>query len=105
MNLITGGIDASSISDFYGICSMLSEEGQALLQQVRTFGQTEVTPVINHYWSREEFPFQLIPALAKLGIMGLTYQGYGCAGESQAKHPAAGSVAGGRDPGQRAALT
>lgn len=82
MNVIAGGIDAYPVSDFYGIGSMLSEEDQALLRQVRAFGQTEVTPVINHYWSREEFPFQLIPALAKLGIMGLTYQGYGCAGKS-----------------------
>jgi glutaryl-CoA dehydrogenase len=60
----------------------LSQEDQELLRRVRSFMETEVTPIINQYWTREEFPHQLIPGLAALGIAGLAYQGYGCPGKS-----------------------
>jgi hypothetical protein len=30
----------------------VSEEDQALLHRVRAFMQSEVTPIINHYWTR-----------------------------------------------------
>src|ERR1700747_1908916 len=68
--------------DFYAISTILSEEDQALVHRVRAFMETEVTPIINQYWTREEFPHQLIPGLAALGIAGLAYQGYGCPGKS-----------------------
>jgi glutaryl-CoA dehydrogenase len=68
--------------DFYLISATMSEEDQALLGRVRAFMETEVTPIINQYWTREEFPHQLIPGLAALGIAGLAYQGYGCPGKS-----------------------
>jgi glutaryl-CoA dehydrogenase len=68
--------------DFYAIHSTLSEEDQALLQRVRTFLEAEVAPVITEYWIREEFPYQLLPKLAELHIMGLPYHGYGCPGKS-----------------------
>jgi alkylation response protein AidB-like acyl-CoA dehydrogenase len=66
--------------DFYAIDSTLSEEDQTLLRQVRAFLEAEVAPVITEYWIREEFPYQLLPKLAELHIMGLPYQGYGCPG-------------------------
>ena len=68
--------------DFYQIISTISEEDQALVRRVRAFLESEVTPIINHYWTREEFPHQLIPGLAALGIMGTPYHGYGCPGKS-----------------------
>ena len=68
--------------DFYAISSTVSEEDQALLQRVRAFMDSEVTPIINDYWLRDEFPYQLIPEIAKLGIMGTSYHGYGCPGKS-----------------------
>jgi glutaryl-CoA dehydrogenase len=68
--------------DFYHVGETLSEEDQALLGRVRAFMETEVTPIINQYWTREEFPFQLIPGLAALGAAGLQYHGYGCPGKT-----------------------
>jgi glutaryl-CoA dehydrogenase len=68
--------------DFYQIIPTISEEDQALVHRVRAFMESEVTPIINHYWTREEFPFQLIPGLAALGIMGTSYHGYGCPGKT-----------------------
>ncbi len=68
--------------DFYQISGVVSEEDQAVLQRVRAFMEAEVAPIINHYWVREEFPHQLIPGLANLGIAGTAYKGYGCPGKS-----------------------
>src|SRR5216684_5297187 len=68
--------------DFYSINATLSEEDQALLRRVRDFLEAEVTPIINQYWVREEFPHQLLPKFAELHIMGLPYLGYGCPGRS-----------------------
>ena len=68
--------------DFYAIDSTLSEEDQSLLRRVRAFLEAEVAPVITEYWIREEFPYQLLPKLAEMDIMGLPYKGYGCPGKS-----------------------
>ena len=68
--------------DFYAIGLTLSEEDQSLLLRVRDFLEAEVSPIINRYWVREEFPHQLIPGFAALGIAGLAYHGYGCPGKS-----------------------
>jgi glutaryl-CoA dehydrogenase len=67
-------------SDFYSLELLLDPAGRQKLQQVREFMEKEIEPVINRYWTREEFPRELIPAIAQLGIVGLAYDGYGCAG-------------------------
>jgi glutaryl-CoA dehydrogenase len=68
--------------DFYGIVSTLSAEDQAVVRRVRTLMESEVAPIINRYWIRAEFPFELIPKIAALDIAGIAYKGYGCAGKS-----------------------
>ena len=44
--------------------------------------ETEVAPIIADYWERAEFPHEIIPKLAKLGLGGGTIKGFGCAGQS-----------------------
>ncbi|HMA37388.1 MAG TPA: acyl-CoA dehydrogenase family protein [Chloroflexia bacterium] len=68
--------------DFYAISTTLSADDQALLRRVRSFLEAEVAPIITEYWIREEFPHHLIPRLATLDIVGLSYQGYGFPGQS-----------------------
>jgi glutaryl-CoA dehydrogenase len=68
--------------DFYHLSGLLTEEERAIQLQLRRFMEEEVQPVVNHYWLRAEFPFELVPKLAKLNICGATYQGYGCPGYS-----------------------
>ncbi len=68
--------------DFYHISTILSEEDQAVLHRVRNFMETEVAPIITQYWRREEFPHQIVPGLAALGIAGTPYRGYGCPGKT-----------------------
>ena len=50
------------------------------MRRTREFLTKEIEPVINRYWIREEFPHELIPGIAALGITGLAYDGYGCPG-------------------------
>ncbi|MCW2579746.1 MAG: hypothetical protein JWR82_1347, partial [Blastococcus sp.] len=64
-------------SDFYDLEALLDDEDRALLHRVRTFMDTEVQPIINEYWTRAEFPRQIIPGLAALGIAGTQFAGYG----------------------------
>jgi glutaryl-CoA dehydrogenase len=68
--------------DFYRVADLLSAEDRSLLRRVRTFMEEEVAPVITKYWTRAEFPFELIPGYAALGVAGAPYNGYGCAGRS-----------------------
>jgi len=65
-------------SDFLGFELLLEDQDRALLSDVRAFMTREVEPVINDYWTRAEFPHDLLPGLAGLGIAGLTYDGPGC---------------------------
>ncbi|MBA3468297.1 MAG: acyl-CoA dehydrogenase family protein [Herpetosiphonaceae bacterium] len=68
--------------DFYQFDLLLTAEERELRDRVREFMQREVKPIINAYWERAEFPFELIPKLAGLGICGGTIAGYGCPGLS-----------------------
>ncbi|MCX2477065.1 acyl-CoA dehydrogenase family protein [Pedobacter sp. MC2016-05] len=69
--------------DFYHLGDeALKDEDRALQLKVRAFLEKEVKPIVNHYWNKAEFPFEIIPKLAELNICGLTYQGYGCPGKS-----------------------
>lgn len=68
------------MSDFYGIEQLLTDTGRDAVKRTREFLTKEVEPVINGYWTREEFPHHLIPEIARLGIAGVAYDGYGCPG-------------------------
>src|SRR6202012_1474882 len=68
-------------SDFYSYERLLTDPERELLHAVRTFTATEVAPVLLEHWSRATFPFQIVPAMRKLGIAGLPYHGFGCGGQ------------------------
>jgi glutaryl-CoA dehydrogenase len=69
-------------ADFYELEELLDPSGLQLVLQVREFMEKSVAPVINHYWTREQFPHELVPGLAALGIAGLACEGYDCPGGS-----------------------
>ena len=60
-------------SDFYSLELLLDSGGRDLLHRVRAFMEKEVEPVINKYWTREEFPHELVPGIGQLGVAGLAY--------------------------------
>lgn len=71
-------LEDSPFSDFLGFELLLEDQDRDLLNRVRAFMNREVEPIINDYWTRAEFPHELVPGLAKLGIAGLAYDGPGC---------------------------
>ncbi len=73
------GHPGAMAGDFYDIASTLDERDQELLARVRDWAHREVAPIINKYWRRAAFPFELVPRIGALGIGGLGYRGYGCA--------------------------
>src|SRR6202042_68151 len=68
--------------DFYRIASVLNDKERTLLRRVREFTEGVVAPVIEDYWAHDEFPFEIIPKMAEIGIGGVGYQRYGAAGGS-----------------------
>jgi len=71
-------IGRSRGTDFFRIADQLTGEERAYWRRTRDFVDDEVLPVINDYWERAEFPYELIQRLAKLGIVGDGIEGYGC---------------------------
>jgi glutaryl-CoA dehydrogenase len=60
---------------------LLSEEEKGIRDRVREFVDREVIPEAAGYWDRAEFPFEVLPGLGELGLMGGTFsEEYGCAG-------------------------
>ena len=68
--------------DFYRVANLLDESESTIVKRVRDFMECEIAPIIDDYWARDKFPFEVIPKLAALGIGGVGYQGYGSAGGS-----------------------
>ncbi|MEX5257641.1 acyl-CoA dehydrogenase family protein [Kocuria arenosa] len=77
-------------SDYFRLDDELTPEEVAIRDKVRAFAEGQVQPIINDYWERAEFPWELLPGLAELGVIGTTIQGHGCPGMSR---KAAGMVA------------
>ncbi|UFS59222.1 acyl-CoA dehydrogenase family protein [Subtercola endophyticus] len=111
--------------DFYGFQNELTSRENESIDEIRAFFEAEVRPIANDYWARAEFPHQLIPGLAGLGLFGpewpetrrfessAVYQGW-CALEMARVDPsicgfaavqsglAMGSIGVGGSPAQRA---
>lgn len=49
----------------------LGEEYEALRKTVHDFAQAEVAPVIAGYYEREEFPYDLVAGMGRMGLFGL----------------------------------
>lgn len=68
--------------DFYELHLRLNDEDRAIQLKVREFMEREIKPIVNNYWLHDEFPYEVIPKFAELGLCGVTYEGYGCPGKS-----------------------
>ena len=75
-------ISRSLGTDYYLLEELLTDEEREVRDRVRAFADAEVIPVANGYWEKAEFPFELVPKLAEIGIVGTTIKGYGCPGMS-----------------------
>ncbi|HWP64723.1 MAG TPA: acyl-CoA dehydrogenase [Candidatus Limnocylindria bacterium] len=70
------------VDDYYGVSELLTEEERMTAASVRAFVEREALPLIEDCHAREEFPRQLIPRMAELGLFGAHLKGYGCPGLS-----------------------
>ena len=67
--------------DLINASSLLSDEEKRVRDLVREFADREVIPTAADYWDRAQFPFELLPGLGELGLVGGTLpEEYGCAG-------------------------
>ena len=57
-------------TDYFLMRDQLTDQEKRDLAKVREFGEAEILPIVNDYWERGEFPFELIPKLAALNIVG-----------------------------------
>ncbi|MHB2150638.1 acyl-CoA dehydrogenase family protein [Calditrichota bacterium LG25] len=70
-------------SDFLGVFEQLSEEERMIMESLRAFVNEQYLPIIREYHARGEFPFEMVPQLAELGLFGITIpEEYGGAGLS-----------------------
>ncbi len=68
-------------TDFIKADRLLSDAEMEVRERVRGFVDREVIPSAAGHWDRAEFPFDLLPGLGELGLMGGTFSPeYGCAG-------------------------
>jgi glutaryl-CoA dehydrogenase len=65
--------DGLLTGDFYRFEQLLAGSERETLHRVRDWLAAEVVPIANRCWERAEFPFELIPRFAELGIAGIAY--------------------------------
>jgi glutaryl-CoA dehydrogenase len=65
--------DGLLTGDFYRFEQLLAGPERETLHRVRDWLAAEVVPIANRCWERAEFPFDLIPGFARLGIAGISY--------------------------------
>jgi glutaryl-CoA dehydrogenase len=54
--------------DFYAYEELLSDSERKTIGRLREFLRSEVAPIVDDYWARAEFPFELVDRLADLGL-------------------------------------
>jgi glutaryl-CoA dehydrogenase len=69
-------------TDFYEIEALLDDADREKLHDLRSFLEKEVEPKINHYWSRAEFPFEILPGLRELEVVAPSHDTHGFPGRS-----------------------
>jgi glutaryl-CoA dehydrogenase len=68
--------------DFYDIDELLNDEERLIRDTVRAFVDEKVMPTIGKHFRAGTFPTELIGEMGRLGLLGMTLTGYGCAGTS-----------------------
>lgn len=62
--------------DLFHVEHLLDDDERNQLHAIREVLRSEVRPVVGEFWDREEFPFHLLPVLAKAGLGNLVLSGH-----------------------------
>ena len=71
-----------SLDQLSAIEPLLTEEEKLVRESVRRFVRERYLPRAASLFAKEEFPTDLIPEIADMGLLGASLTGYGCAGMS-----------------------
>ena len=69
-------------SDFLDLDALLDDEERAIRDTVRQFVRENVLREVGDWFEKGIFPRELVPELAKLGLLGMHLEGYGLPGAS-----------------------
>lgn len=87
--------------DLISFDALLSEEELKLRSTVRDFVTATIRPNIAEWYENAVFPLEIVPEMAKLGLLGMHLKGYGCAGRSAVEYGLAGAELEAGDSGLR----
>jgi glutaryl-CoA dehydrogenase len=103
--LATGPDQAADITldpaDLIDFDSLLTAEELATRDRVRAFVDAEIKPNIASWYADAVFPLEIVPEMAKLGLLGMHLSGYGCPGRSAVEYGLAGAELEAGDSGLR----
>jgi glutaryl-CoA dehydrogenase len=66
--------------DFLGVDRLLDDEERMIRDTVRKFVGDRVMPGIEKWFEAGEFPLEIATEIGELGLLGMHFEGYGCAG-------------------------
>jgi glutaryl-CoA dehydrogenase len=67
--------------DYFNVDELLTEEHKLIRETVRNYVKKEISPIIEDYAQRSEFPVQIVKQMGELGVFGPTLPTqYGCGG-------------------------
>jgi glutaryl-CoA dehydrogenase len=69
-----------SLDALTAIEHLLTEEERMVRDSVRRFVKEKFAPRAGKLYEEEQFPTDLIPQIAEMGLLGASLEGYGCAG-------------------------
>src|SRR6476646_11695655 len=75
--------DATDLLDFE---SLLTPGERQTQLTVRTFVDEAIRPKIARWYEDAVFPREIIPEMARLGLLGMQISGYGCAGRGAVEY-------------------
>ena len=73
-------------TDLIGIDTLLTPEELALREKVRGFVDSDIKPNIAGWYERAEFPLEIVPRMAEMGLLGMHIKGYGCPGRTSVEY-------------------
>jgi glutaryl-CoA dehydrogenase len=73
-------MDPIALDRLTDLDAVLTEDEILTRDTIRQFVAQKILPHIGDYFENHTFPEDLIPEIAKLGILGASIEGYGCAG-------------------------
>jgi glutaryl-CoA dehydrogenase len=76
----------ASPTDFLDIDSLLTDEERMMRDTVRQFVKDRVLPDIDKWFETGEFPREMIAEVGALGLLGMNFEGYGCAGTNSVSY-------------------